>query len=208
MQRETFDQQMRLLMAMWPDKERPSETLMAYWVALGHLDDAVFTQAVGECLRGCTFFPVAAEILNRVERILTAAGVLPTEPERAWLEVVTPQRDWIRQLHQQFDADAPMSKPRRWSHPAIGTVVEELGGVTEIQRADVHREIPYLRKEFIARYGALRQRAIAADLSLLAQALPEPVPALPEETDDPEAKVARIAELRRRNEEYLRGIAR
>jgi hypothetical protein len=156
MTEETFARAMRLLAATWPDRSPSKETLAAYWLALAHLDDQVFMQAVSMCLRECTFYPKPAEILQRVERILANAGVLPSEPEAAWSEV-------MRKISGK-EADL--------SNEAMQKTVRELGGLRRIGQANMESELPFIRRDFISRYAELRRRMIAEDTSYTAQALP------------------------------------
>lgn len=67
MRRETFNQTMMLLAAIWPERSPSKETLAAYWLALSHLPDDAFRQAAHRCIQECTFFPKPAEILARVD---------------------------------------------------------------------------------------------------------------------------------------------
>ena len=158
MQRDTFERGMRLLAATWPDRSPSGDTLAAYWMALGHIDDNVFMQAAGMCLRECTFYPKPAEILQRVERILANAGALPLEPETAWAHVMKN----LRTPESELDNEA------------VQRTVRELGGLRRIGQANVDSELPFIRRDFISRYAELRRRMIAEDTSLTAQALPEP----------------------------------
>lgn len=200
MDKSTFSKVMRFFAATWPDRSPTEDTLEAYWLALQHLDDDVFKQAAKRCLRECTFYPKPAEIISRAADILTIAGVLPSEPEAAWLEVQAAAKryEW-RPMYQPFpDVYAPRpgdedyeeyirANPSRapwqpywpdWSHAAIGDVVIELGGLERIKGAD-DKDLGFIRKEFIARYRVLRDRSIAADDVYLAQALPDPSATLP-----------------------------
>ena len=155
---ETFAKGMRMLAATWPDRSPSKDTLAAYWMAIGHVDDTVFMQAAGMCLRECTFYPKPAEILQRVERILANAGALPMEPETAWSHVMGNLRAREAELENN----------------AIQRAVREVGGLRRIGQANVDSELPFIRRDFINRYTELRRRMIAEDTSLTAQALPEP----------------------------------
>lgn len=157
MKNDTFTSGMKLLAATWPDRSPSKDTLAAYWMAVGHVDDAVFMQAAGMCLRECTFYPKPAEILQRVERILANAGALPMEPETAWSHVMGNLR----------------SREAELDNEAIQRVVRELGGIRRIGQANVDSELPFIRRDFISRYAELRRRMIAEDTTLTAQALPE-----------------------------------
>lgn len=147
---------MQLIAATWPDRSPTSDTLAAYWISISHLDDDVFMQAVGMCLRECTFYPKPAEILQRVERILASAGVLPAEPEEAWAEILK-------------KISGPESN---LSNESIQRAVRELGGLRRIGQAHVENELPHIRRNFITRYAELRRRMIAEDTAYTAQALP------------------------------------
>lgn len=192
MQRATFERMMRYFNATWPERAPDAETFAAYWFALSHLDDQVFTMAAQRCVRECTFYPKPAEILARARDILDRAGVLPKTPAEAWVEVETALR--------RFGADgSPV-----WSNPQIGETVRELGGVRTLALMDAER-LPYIRREFLARYAERRDGMIADDPRLMAHGLPETtgVPAL----DDPKAREARLEALRRQNLERLHEIA-
>lgn len=160
MNRESFNQGMKLLSATWPDRSPSAQTMTAYWYALGHLDDSSFGEAVRRCLRECTFFPAPAEILKRAEAALTTAGMLPAEPESVWPRVLSLARRW-------HTAMAPVE----WDDPDVERALREIGGLRAIAMA-TDDDVTWLRKGFIDRYGIYRQRRIADDLRLMGQALP------------------------------------
>lgn len=165
MERTTFTQGMNMLAATWPDRSPSAQTTAAYWMALSHLDDSTFGEAVKRCLRECRFFPAPAELLARAETALTTAGLLPIEPESAWRLVAEIARGWH-----------PAMLVPEWPDEAIGRTVRELGGLRRIALSD-DDAVTWIRKEFIARYGEYRRRRIADDTALMAQPLPAALPA-------------------------------
>jgi hypothetical protein len=183
---------MRLLAATWPDRSPTADTLAAYWLALGHLDDVVFEQTIARCLRECTFWPAPAEILSRAQEILESAGLLPRPPADAWTEVE-------RELRRSGAYGQP-----EWSNPLIGQVVQELGGTRHLALMELDR-LAFVRREFVERYDAVRRMAITRDTALMSQSLPAPEPGRPALTDG-EAR-ARIDALMRQNQEALRALA-
>jgi len=160
MNRTNFENGMKLLSATWPDRSPSAQTMTAYWMAVSHLDDTSFGEAVKRCLRECTFFPAPAEILRRAEAALTTAGMLPAEPEAMWPRVLSAARRW----------HAAMA-PVEWDDPDVERSLREIGGLRAIAMA-TDDDVTWLRKGFIDRYAIYRQRRIADDLRLMGQALP------------------------------------
>jgi hypothetical protein len=160
-ERNTFTQGMSMLAATWPDRSPSAQTTAAYWLALSHLDDTTFGEAVTRCLRECRFFPAPAELLSRAETALTSAGRLPMEPESAWRIVADLSRNWH-----------PAMLAPEWPDADISRTVRELGGLRRIALSD-DDGVTWIRKEFVARYGEYRRRRIAEDISLMSQPLPE-----------------------------------
>ena len=101
MQRETFNQTMKLLVATWPERSPSKETLAAYWLALQHLDDTAFKQAAHRCLQECTFFPKPAEIIARI-----AAPKLYELPPLAWDEL-TPREQAALGPRETYESGKP-----------------------------------------------------------------------------------------------------
>lgn len=166
---------MQLFAATWPERAPTADTALAYWMALNHVDDKVFQQAARLCLQQCTFYPKPAEILERVETILTEAGALPVDAEQAWSEVQAMMRHYTgpEASSARFFGRAAPPGPA-YSNALIRPVVDEIGGIASLSHADTVRDLPHRRREFIERYKTLRDRALAADPELLAQPLPAP----------------------------------
>lgn len=160
MTESVFQDGMKLLAATWPDRSPSTKALAAYWMALSHLDDSTFGEAVKRCLRECRFFPAPAEILSRAETALTSAGLLPLEPEAAWRLVAEIARGWH-----------PALLTPEWPNEDMGRTVRELGGLRRIALSG-DDAVTWIRKEFVARYGEYRRRGIAETTALMSQALP------------------------------------
>lgn len=133
----------------------------AYWMALQDLSDDVFIESVGRCLRGSTFFPTPSEIRRHAEDILAVCGVLPAEPSSAWEVVLRMARRW-----------SPYGDNPKFDDEAVKRAVNELGGIGRIAMAH-DSELPFIRKDFIARYEVYRRRQIDSDPELMGTALPE-----------------------------------
>lgn len=160
MNQQVFERGMKLLAATWPDRSPTSQTTAAYWMALSHLDDTTFGESVTRCLRECTFFPRPAEILERAEAALTTAGLLPEDAETVWNRVAEVARSWH-----------PAKGPTTWINEDIDRALRDVGGFRTVALSD-DNDVRFIRKDFLARYSAYRQRRIAADQALMGQALP------------------------------------
>lgn len=160
MNRKTFQDGMKLLSATWPDRSPSSQTLAAYWMALSDLSDDVWLQAVGRVLKTSKFFPAPAELRSAATEVLTSHGMLPDEPEPAWAAVLGMARRW-----------SPYQPTVEFEDQAIARTVKELGGIGRIALAD-DRELPFLRKDFLARYAVYRQRAIDTSRDVFGRMLP------------------------------------
>lgn len=201
MNRKTFEKTMQLFAATWPERAPTADTALAYWMALNHVDDKVFQQAARLCLQQCTFYPKPAEILERVETILTEAGALPVDAEQAWAEVQAMMRHYTgpEASSARFFGRAAPPGPA-YSNAFIRPVVDEIGGIYMLTESDVVRDLPHRRREFITRYSELRKRALMADSELMGQPLPAPgaAPQLtsgqPADADNPLLMLARQIE--------------
>ena len=160
MNRLTFSEGMALLSATWPDRSPSAQTTAAYWLALSHLDDTTFTEAVTRCLRECRFFPAPAELLDRAEAALTTAGRLPEDAETVWSRVMDSAKRWH-----------PAVGPTMWFNEDTERALRDVGGLRAVALAG-DDDVRFTRKDFMARYGTYRRRRIAADPSLMGQALP------------------------------------
>lgn len=161
MNRHTFDEHMKLLAATWPDRSPSADTMAAYWLALNDLDDEVFSRAIGSVLRRSTFFPAPAEIRKAAEEAMTAMGVAPPEPDRAW-ELVLRAASGVgfREAERQL-----------LDHPSIKRAVQEMGGSRSIAMSDRSDE-PFLRKRFVERYAVYRRRELDGETGWFGDALP------------------------------------
>lgn len=128
-------------------------------MSLSDLSDELFIEAVGRCLKHCTFFPVPSEIRSHAQNILTEHGVLPSEPEPAWESVLNMARRW-----------SPYQPSVEFEDQAIARTVQELGGIGRIAMAH-NDEIPFLRRDFLARYSTYRQREIESGKDWYSRAL-------------------------------------
>lgn len=158
MQRATFERQLRILSSAWPKQgELTPDRMAAYWIALSDLNDAVFEMAVARVLKQATFFPAPSEIRSTAAGILSEAGLMPVEPESAWIQVLKIVRRWpVRDL--ELD-------------PNIKRAVDDIGGFRMIAMSS-DDEIPFHRKAFLASYSEYRRRVIETDARLMAQGLP------------------------------------
>lgn len=162
MNKTTFGKGMALLSTLPRQKSAESTDELrrqAYWMALNDLSDELFIESVGRCLKHSTFFPTPSEIRRQAEDVLTAYGVLPTEPEPAWETVLKMARHW-----------SPYQPAVAFEDEAISRTVSELGGMGRIAMAD-DREIPFLRRDFLARYAVYRQRRIDNGSGMFGQLL-------------------------------------
>lgn len=154
---------MELLIETWPERSVGEGTLNVYWRTLQHLDDEVFIRSVERCIRESTFFPKPAEVLKRAREVLEVHGLLPPDPEQAW---VAAMGAISRSSTDGLDSDL------------IKQVIRELGGARHLGQTPSN-QMAHVRRDFISRYEFLRDRAIAEDDRLMGQALPAPSPADP-----------------------------
>lgn len=147
MNRQLFNANLDLLAHAWPQAPLTEQRLAAYWIGLSDLDDSVFTAAVQQCVRTCRFFPAVAELRAAAEEILTQAGVMPVEPEEAWIHVLSRAKRWHPGMSGRFD------------DPSITRALVEIGGISAVALAS-NDEVGWLRKSFLARYSVYRRRAL------------------------------------------------
>lgn len=156
---EAFQQGMKHLTAMWPDRAPSPATMTVYAESLSHLHDSTFLAAVGRCLRECKFFPVPAEILSRADELLTDAGCLPDAPEVAWSRV----RSAIRGYYPGQPSGLPDD---------LLSIVRQMGGIHNMALAEGEYEQSRQRKEFIELYTEARRRVVYLTPTALSQPLP------------------------------------
>lgn len=184
MTRQKFEQQMRLMAATWPERAPTAETAAAYWLALQDLHDSTFEAAVAQCLQGCKFYPKPAEIREKAQVLLGAAGTLPPEAEEAWGQVLRivdrdfhPDCGWmtleVNGVGRIGGGKSPLSALQEQA-------VQALGGPSRIWNAS-HRDLGFIRQEFVEFYGRKREQEMAyGDYAQLGQPLPTRAGALPE----------------------------
>lgn len=158
---DAFQRGMAQLTAMWPDRSPSPATVAVYAEALSHLHDTTFLAAIGRCLRECRFFPVPAEILSRVDELLTDAGCLPDAPEVAWQRVQSAIRGYYPGSPSGLDG-------------GVLSIVRQMGGVHNLAMAEGEYEQARQRKEFLALYAEARRRIVYLTPEALGQALPAP----------------------------------
>lgn len=181
-----FMQVMAVLTGAYPAVTVSQQTERVYREMLRDLPYAAVMAAVRQHIATVKYFPAVAELRRLVAE---AAAALP-DPEQAWAEVV-------ERVRQGFDG------PRRWSCPAIGQVVEEIGWWALCQGTDPEAQ----RRQFLRRYGELREQAVR---DIQTGRAPLPAGSAPESAalPDPEARAARVAALRRQNQERWHAICR
>lgn len=156
---DAFQQGMKRLSGMWPDRSPSPETAAVYAEALSHLHDTTFLASIGRCLRECKFFPVPAEILSRADELLTDAGCLPDTPEVAWNRV----RSAIRAYYPGQSSGLPDN---------LLAIVRQMGGIHNLASAEGEYEQSRQRKEFIELYSEARRRIVYLTPTALSQPLP------------------------------------
>lgn len=73
MRHDTFRDQMRTLIAVYPTRDQDQHQIearqKAYWTALRDLPDDLAARAVNRCIQECRFMPVPAEIIAAADQL-------------------------------------------------------------------------------------------------------------------------------------------
>ncbi|MBA7569209.1 hypothetical protein ES695_11590 [Candidatus Atribacteria bacterium 1244-E10-H5-B2] len=111
-----------------------------YWDILKGYSDINIKKAVVKSIRGLKFFPKIAEIIEMIE------GKIEDEAEIAWLV--------LKRKIESYGGYRSVSFP---NNPAIGSVVEALGGWIGICDITVAEE-KWIKKEFMKLYPIMKKR--------------------------------------------------
>ena len=111
-----------------------------YWNILKGYSDLEMKKAVIGSIRSLKFFPKISEIIEIIE------GKIKDEAEIAWLI--------LKEKIERYDGYISVSFPE---NPAIGSVVEALGGWVKICDIPIKEE-KWVKKEFIKLYPIMKKK--------------------------------------------------
>ena len=138
MKRDTFTQAIKSLEVSF-NKKMTKEEIEIYWEMLKGYEDKDIKNAVIKCIKELTFFPHIADIIRPIE------GNAKEETELAWLY-----------LKKKIEDDGYYSSVSFPKYPAVGAVVEALGGWVRITDMKENEET-WIKKEFIILYPILKK---------------------------------------------------
>jgi len=138
MERDTFTQAIKSLEVSF-SKKMTQEEIEIYWEMLKGYEDKDIKNAVIKCIKELTFFPRIADIIRPIE------GDTREETELAWLY-----------LKEKIEDDGYYSSVSFPKYPAVGAVVEALGGWLRINDMKENEET-WIKKEFTVLYPILKK---------------------------------------------------
>jgi len=138
MKRDTFTQVIKSLEVSF-GKKMTKEEIEIYWEILKGYEDKEIKNATIKCIKELTFFPRIADIIRPI------GGDTKEESELAWLY-----------LKEKIEDDGYYSSVSFPKYPAVGAVVEALGGWLRITDMKENEET-WIKKEFIVLYPILKK---------------------------------------------------
>jgi len=137
--KKTFSEMVEILEAGYREKLSKGASKI-YWDMLNKYDDDIIKEATIKCIRELKFFPKISEIIE----IIKSNSV--DEAELAWISLL----DKIEYVGHYQSVSFP-------EYPAIGAVVEALGGWLSICETTFAEE-KWIKKEFIKLYPIMKRR--------------------------------------------------
>jgi len=137
--KKTFSGMIEILEASYKEKIN-KETSKIYWDMLKNYDDKIIKETTIRCIKELKYFPKISEIIEMIE------GNSTDEAELAWLYLL----DKIEYIGHYQSVSFP-------DYPAIGAVVEAMGGWLEICDMKIDEE-KWVKKEFIKLYPIMKKR--------------------------------------------------
>jgi len=139
MNKKLFLQSLNSLESAFGEK-LSEDRVKIYWDILKDHSDLEIKKAVIRSIRELKFFPKISEIIEMIE------GNIEDEAEIAWLI--------LKEKMESHDGYVSVSFPK---NPAIGSVVEALGGWIRICDTPIEEE-KWVKKEFIKMYPIMKRR--------------------------------------------------
>jgi len=139
MNKNTFLKSISVLESAF-DKKISKSAINIYWSRMKDYTDNEFKKAVVRCVDELNYFPKIAELKNILE------GTSEDEAELAWIYL-------LNKIEYQGHYQS-VSFP---DYPAVGAVVEGLGGWLEICETTFDEE-KWVKKEFIKLYPIMKKR--------------------------------------------------
>jgi len=139
MNKNTFLKSISVLESAF-DKKLSKGAINIYWSRIKKYTDSEFKKAVIRCVDELNYFPKVAELKNILE------GTSEDEAELAWICL-------LNKIERE-DYYKSVSFP---DYPAIGAVVEAMGGWIEICDMKIDEE-KWVKKEFIKMYPIMKKR--------------------------------------------------
>lgn len=141
MEKDIFLKSMRILeSALSPNNKIGKDTITIYWERLKRYNDENFKRAVVRCIDELSFFPKVAELKNILD------GNQEDEAKLAWIELIN-----------KIENEGSYKTVSFPEYPAIGAVVEILGGWLEICGMKYDKE-EWVEKRFIKWYPIMKIR--------------------------------------------------
>ena len=139
MNKKTFSNVIEILEAGFTVK-LSKDTSKIYWDMLNKYDDNIIKKATIKCVKELKFFPKISEIITAIE------GNNTDETELAWISLL----DKIERIGHYQSVSFP-------EYPAIGAVVEALGGWLSICETTFDEE-KWVKKEFVKLYPIMKRQ--------------------------------------------------
>lgn len=111
-----------------------------YWDMLKNYDNKIIKESIIKCIRELKYFPKISEIIKTIE------GNPADEAELAWLE-----------FREKLDDQGSYISVSFSKYPAIGAVIEALGGWIRVSDTKIDDE-KWVKKEFILLYNIMKRR--------------------------------------------------